>query len=522
MSNSAYTVSSVVAEICERAGLPFGKFDTTLLDGYVWGMQITNEQAAYEHLQTLADAYFFDISNRGGVVTFVPRGGEPVREISEDDLIGDSADEVTRKSPEEIVRVLNLNYYDLDGGIDTDKQTSDRSIDTRGEGEETVNSPLVLETDFAARQVAIAHKVMIEEQKGDLSITLPDSYLDLTPGDVVKFRDDRLRVDEVNIDVGKQQYKLVYDRKSAYQSQAFGIPPVPAPPPVSHVPGPTTIQFIDSHILSSGDDTQLGYYMAISGQSSAWRGAVVELSLDGGQSYIQSRTRTVSQIMGELITPLRSHKREIPDPVNTCQVQILTPNSMLENRTLAQMLNRQNRALIGNEIINFGEAEEVSPGVWEIGYFLRGRLGTEIPAEHPTGTRFVLLSRNYLEYIATDAYNIGQNLTFRATSIGSSTETTITETFTAQSQTERAPSQLRARRDDGNLIIEWFGVGNHGGRNAVLHSQYFTGYRVDVGGNITDTQSETLTVPDPGSPTTIRVHQINSITGPGPAAEITV
>lgn len=518
----AYTLSSVVAEICDRAGVPYDRFNTSLLDGYVWGMQITNESPAFEHIQKLAEAYFFDPVNHDGILDFVHRGGEPILIINEDDLIGDSADEITRKSPEETVRVLNLNYYDSAGGIDTDKQTSDRSIDTRGEGEESIDTDLVLETDFAARQVVIAHKVMIEEQRGDHNITLPNNYLKLTPADVVIFRNDRMRVDEANIGEGEQQYKLVYDRQSAYESPVVGIAPVPPPPPVSHVPGPTTIQFIDTHILASGDDTQLGYYMAISGERDAWRGAVVELSLDGGQTYIESRTRTAEQIMGELITPLPSHKRAYPDPVNTCQVQIDTTGVSLEAGTLAEMLNRQNRALIGNEIVNFGEADEISPGVWEISYFLRGRLGTEIPAQHPAGTRFVMLNRSLLEYIPTEAFNIGQQLTFRATSLGSDTQTTITETWTAQSQTERAPGQLRAHRHDGNLIIEWAGIGNHGGRNAVMHSQYFTGYRVDVGGSVTDTQDEILSVADPGSPTTIRVYQLNSFTGQGEAAEITV
>lgn len=518
----AYTLSSVVAEICDRAGLPFGKFDVTQLDGFVWGMQITNESPAYEHIQELARTYFFDPTNHDGILSFIHRGAEPLLTIPEDDLIGDSADETTRKSPEEVVQVLNLNYYDADGGIDTDKQTSDRSIDTRGEGEESIDSPLVLETDFAAQQVVIAHKVMIEEQRGELDITLPDSYLGLTPGDIVTFRNDRYRITEVKLDDGQQDYKLVFDRKSAYTSTITGVPPVPPPEPVSHVPGPTTIQFIDVHILSDGDDPQLGYYMAISGQSAAWRGATVQLSLDDGATYIDTRTSNVEAIMGELITPLASARREVPDQHNTCQVRIDTTGVQLEARTLAQMLNRQNRALIGDEIINFGDAVETSEGVWEIGYFLRGRLGSEIPAEHPAGTRFVMLTRNFLEYVPTEQFNLGQQLTFRAISTGSATETTITETFQGLSQRETAPGFLRARRDSGDIIIDWIGTGRLGGRGSVQMGQHFQGYRVDVNGTTTDTTNNTLTVSDPGGSVTISVVQLNSITGEGQVASVTI
>jgi len=517
----SYTLASVVAEICERAGLPFGKFDVTLLDGFVWGMQITNESPAFEHIQELAKAYFFDPTNHDGILSFIHRGAEPLLTISEDALIGDSADEVTRKSPEEIVRVLNLNYYDADGGIDTDKQTSDRSIDTRGEGEESIDTPLVLETSFAAQQVIIAHKVMIEEQRGEQDVTLPDNYLGLTPGDIVLFRNDRMRVTEVRIDDGQQQYKLVYDRKSAYSSNATGIAPVPPPDPVSHVPGPTTIQFIDAHILSDGDDPQLGYYMTIGGASEAWRGARVDVSIDGGQSYIDSRTRTTGAIMGELVTSLGTARQYVPDQINTVQVRIDTPGVSLEDRTLAEMLNRQNRALIGNEIVNFGSADEISPGVWEISYFLRGRLGSAVQT-HAPGTRFVMLARNFLEYIPTDLFNLGQPLTFRAISIGSDTETIITETFNGISQLETAPGYLRARRDGGNIIIDWIGTGRIGGRGSWQMGQHFTGYRVDVNGTTTDTSNNTLTVTDPGGSVTISVVQLNSFTGEGQPAEITI
>ncbi|MCO1337183.1 phage tail protein, partial [Microbulbifer sp. OS29] len=88
-------------------------------------------------------------------------------------------------------------YYDSEGGIDTCKQTSDRSIDTRGEGEKSIETPLVLETDQAAQIAVVMHKVMIEEQRGDCEITLPSNYIKLTPGNVVLFRGDRFRVDEV-------------------------------------------------------------------------------------------------------------------------------------------------------------------------------------------------------------------------------------------------------------------------------------------------------------------------------------
>lgn len=517
-----YTLAAAVAEICERAGLPFGKFNVTKLDGFIWGMQITNETPAFEHLNMLSEAYFFDAANVSGVLDFNHRGSDPVLTIHEEDLIGDSADEVKRKSPEEIVRVLHLNYYDIDGGSDTNKQTSDRSIDTRGEGEESIDMPLIFDKDFAARQVVVAHKVMIEEQRGETKIKLPDTYLELTPGDVVLFRGDRMRVDKVNIDDGEQEYELIYDRKSAYDSQALGVSPIPDPPPVSLSPGATILHFIDSHVLASPDDTSLGYYIAVSGGSSAWRGASVELSIDGGENYTQSQIATDSAIMGELLTALPSARRAVPDTQHSIQVRIDTVGVDLESRSLKELLNRQNRAIVGNEIISFSEVDEVSPGVWDIRYLLRGRLGSDIPTIHAAGTRFVLLDRNYLAYVPAEQYSINQSLSFRATTLGTANQSEQDVILEGLSHRERMPSYLRARRSGGNIIVSWIGNGRFGGRSAIRQSQYFTGYRVNVNGAMTETQNSDLTVPNIAGSVNIAVSQINSITGAGQEAQMTL
>lgn len=518
----SYPLTFAVAEICERAGISPANINASLLEGDVEGMQVTNEQEAFEWLLSLSEAFLFDPTSYDGVLHFEHRGGDSVKTIDPDDIIGDGLDEKVRKSPQTIPQVVNLNYYDVAGGVDTDKQTSDRSIDTRGEAQENITTDIVMTTDFAAQLVVKKHKIIIEEQKGDFKITLPDSYLELVTANIVDLYNERFRIQEVKIDDGTLDVSLIYDRKSAYTSNVLGIPPRPLPDPISTVPGETLIELIDTHILASGDDTQLGFYVGISGQKPAWRGATVEFSEDGGNTWIDSQQASTPAIMGVLLTGLGDHRAEVPDQYHSFQVEIKTPNLGLESATLAEMMNRKNRALIGNEIISFGNVSEVSPGVWEISYLLRGRLGTE-PVTHFVGERFVMLDRSFIEYYPTEKYNLNQQLTLRATSFNSNTQSTTTETFVGNSQKERKVGYLRARRiDAGQVVIEWIGTGRKGGKTAVEHGQYFTGYRVDVGGVVTDTQNESLTTSIPGSPTTIKVYQLNSFTGQGPAVEITI
>ena len=326
------------------------------------------------------------------------------------------------------------------GGLNTDKQHSERPEGTRAIGEQSIQTAVVLSADEAATIVAKAHGAMAEGQKGELKFSLPDNWIHLTESDPVfvqyEGRTVRAMIVEVMTDDGEQAYRLVRDRQSLYTMQVEGIPVAPITRPPSGVVGPTLIQFLDIGPLRDAHDV-LGYYVAVSGIYPAWQGATVELSLDGGANYIESATTRVDAVMGSLTTALGDHPQAFPDVANTCRIAVATPNALLEASTLAGMLNRANLAVIGDEVIAFADVDEVSEGVWEIGHMLRGRKGTD-PAAHAIGERFVLLDG--VAFIPADLPLLGQTLTFRATSFGTLPEdgTVLTVAFTGGTQRERS------------------------------------------------------------------------------------
>ncbi len=484
---------------------------------------ITNKNPCFTALRELAKVYFFDPSSQDGRLAFVPRGGPEVMTLDPGDVLEDvdEEEELKRKDSMSVPRVINLDYHDIDGGLSPDKQTSDRSLDNRSTGEMVVQTPVLLLTDDAKQLVVISHKVAVEEQRGEIHLSLPDSYLALTVGDVVEYRGDRLRIFEVELDAGFQNYKLSHDRVSAYVSDAEGIPPVKSAPPAATEPGLTRLEFIDSPILADQDDF-LGYYVAVSGSTTAWRGARIDLSRDGGANYTESEQTAYDTIMGDLLDPLPAHPVAYPDELNRFRVAIQTPYSALQSATFAEQLNRHNRAIVGDELIAFGDVTEVEPGVWELGYLLRGRRHTTVAA-HPAGTRFVLMDRNQLAFIPGERYDLDQTLTFRTTSLGSVESTVTSWVFTGQSQTEPAPTYLRAERDgNGNVAVSWQGVARLGGRTRLAMGAHFLGYRVVIGGVEYDTQQPSLIAGIPASLTLIRVHQRNNYTGLGPAAEVLI
>lgn len=526
----------VVKEIAERANLDVNKLGLDKMDWLqvVRGFTIGNAYSAAGSLQALSSVFFFDPCSAEGRVNFVPRGRDVENTILEGDML-DTGEPVedgdTRRSdPIGVPRVLHLNYFDVAGGLNTDKQRSERPEGTRAEGEQSLQTTVILSADEAASVVARMHGLMVEQQKGELNFALPDNWLRLTESDPVFVQVGgkmvRAIISKVSTDDGEQRYKAVRDRQSLYTTQVQGIPAAPVTRPPSSVAGPTLVEFLDIPIQRDSHDL-LGFYLAVSGILPAWPGAFVELSLDGGANYLEGQTTRIGSVVGELVTTLGDHPAAFPDTVNTCQVEIRTPNALLVATDLPGMMNRRNRAVIGSELVAFADPDEVSPGTWEIGHWLRGRKGSTTAA-HAIGERFVLLDTAM--FIPAELSWLGRDLTFRATTLGRPLDeaTVVTVTFTGQSQVERRPAYLSARRDGTDAVVSWQGVGRLGGGVHVAMGAYFAGFRVTLTDGTTtvtvDTTSRSLTADLSafGGPVTVRVQQRNSMTGLGPHIEVTI
>lgn len=541
-----YSLAGVVMEICIRAGLDPRHINVDELHELpVRGFGVISTYPAMSALQALSQIYFFDPSNYDGLLHFVTRGQDAILTVTEDDMLDDEQDieQSKRADPIQIPRVLHMNYQDIYGGIAPDKQTSERSGDRRATGETSLQTAVIMAANEAAMVVHINHKVMIENQKGELKFSLPDKYIRLVPASCFfvqwQGRTERVRVVKLDTFDGYQEYTCLRDRQSAYSLSNMniqGIPAAPQTPPPSSIVGPTLIAPLDIYLIRDADDNLgIGIYVAVSGVFPAWAGALVELSYDGGENYVDSGESRLSAIMGELLTPLGDHPPEFPDTHNTCSVRIDTPHADLLDATLTGMQNRQNFAAIGNyydgfELVNFGDVEETTEGEWTLGHFLRGRRGTDARA-HAAGERFVVLERGYISFQVGSVADIGRTLTFRATSFGTSTDlgTVVSVLFEGRTQIERAVGYLSARRlDASDVHVTWQGVGRLGGGASVAHGVRFAGYRVVFDDGVDeieiDTQNQEITqdISSLGSPVQIRVYQLNDLTGEGPAAEVTI
>jgi len=527
-------LSNVVADISARAQLSASEIDTSMLTGVVNGYVLGGFFSASSALDPLRAGHFFDAGEWDGKIRFVPRGGDPVAAITEDELVGDP-EETRRGQALEFPRKLHLQYQNAVAGYAPAKHTAERiSQDVRVTGEIGASTPEVMDSDEAARRASIMLKISWIESAGQVTFAIPDSYSWITTTDIitlaVRGKTTRLRVETAEVADGIMTLTCQRDRSSALSSNAIGTVITPPPPPASTNPGVTEWHWLNIPALADTHDV-LGSYFAAAGSSEGWAGAVLQRSTDGGATYSDTVVSS-DAVLGTLLDPLPAAPADFTDAQNVIRVSLVNPGDELESVTYEQMLSEQNAVAIGGpggwEIVQFQTAAEESPGIWQLSTLLRGRLNTT-PLAHAVGDGFVELAG--VNLVDNNVAHIGATLTHRGVGIGSSPEsaTVSAETYQpANTQREWAPEQVSAMLSGGMLSASWIARHRFGTSVYPVASINLMGYRVTIagaGGQIevdTMSTSASVDVSTLSAPLTVSVGAINRITGVGDLATVEV
>jgi hypothetical protein len=531
-------LSSIVSDLCARAGLAADEVDTADLTDVVRGYRVASEGGADSMIAPLMGSHFFDVGEWDGKLRFVKRGGALAFSIGADDLAERDGDAVTleRVQEAELLRRVTVGYIDpaADYAITTQKWER-RAGTVEAKGEATSEVPLVLSADEAAQVAEKKGKIAWSETEKALFSLPALKWARLTPTDVgTLYLPDgdtmRIRVASREEDSGALLVEASRDRQAAYTGTATGTPPIP--PSIIDPPliGPTLLAVMDLPVLRDVDD-KLGVYVAVAGLLGGWRGATLEISTDAGVSYTEVAELTRSATMGTTTTALTAWtSSEYPSP-QSLTVKLPAAPESVDYATLLRYANRAAVQLSNGqwEVLQYQTVVSNGSGSYTLSGLLRGRYNTT-PGAIAAGARFVLLD-DTVTFIELEGYLLGQSVLVRAVPLGVDPDTITGTAFSVvnpKSQTEWPVHRVRSTRDAGDLFIEWIGRARLGTDDTPRHSQYFGGYRVTITDGTTtkhfDTQAQAYVyasadqVADFGSDTfdaTITVAPINLLTGVG-------
>lgn len=454
-------LSEVVANLSQRAGLTPDDYDvsqlTDLVDGYAIARQ-TNIRAAISELQ---QAYFFDAVESDNVIKFVKRGAPHCVVIPTEDLAahneGDSLPDLlttVRQQEVELPNTLNVVYLNIDAYYQNGTQQSRRLVGSSGEAA-SIEIPVVL-SDSKAKQIADVLLFGLWTARTMHKFQTSNKYAKYEPTDVIKIDNKLLRIIKKDEAAGLIKWEAVAEQSEVYVQPTTGVA---GTTPVQTIPIilATVARFLDIPLLRDVDDS-MGFYYAATSPRDDWSGTVVYKSPDEGVSYEAIFEDTNMAVAGQTLTTLMPFDGgNIFDELNYVDIEVI--NGELASVSELAVLNSSNAAMIGNEIIQFKNAELLSENVYRLSGFLRGRRGTEwcIP-NHGVGEKFVLLTPISLRRVPSISSEINQMVYYKSVTIGNNLSDTNSQIFRNSAVCLRpySPVQLGGGRNAaGDLTITW-------------------------------------------------------------------
>lgn len=217
---------------------------------------------------------------------------------------------------------------------------------------------------------------------------------------------------------------------------------------------PTLLAAFELPWDGTGANDRRQIFAAPSSTGAGWSGAILYAEHNGGLETLGGSGNRRS-ISGTITTDLSPASCAIASRETTLDIQLHSAAFALDTRTMEDLARGANRALIGEEVVQFASATPLGNGRWRLAGLLRGRGGTEHLARSgsPVGARFVLLDDRP---VGLDADIVGTSATIAA--IGIADETPAIAQISGLQSTLRplAPVHPRAlARDDGSLLLCW-------------------------------------------------------------------
>lgn len=518
------TVGSIVARICKRSGLAESDYDVSQLTDLIDGYSVSTFSDGIGMISPLMQAFFFDAAEWDDKVRFVKRGAAIAISIGPEWLVARDGDaiEETQVQEVELLQRVTVTTIDPAAGFKPNPQTAQRrSSKVQALGEQNIPLPIVCSADQTAQMAEKRIKVAWSELRR-FELALPYTLPQIVPTTVIALTDRQGRVHRINVreigdEAGIRDVKASLERQTAYTSSAVGQPLPPPANVAAGLIGPTLLEVFNMPVTRDTDD-ECGLLIAAAGRLSGWDGAEIEMSTDGGASWYDAAEVTESAVLGFSASAL------LPEAAGTLSAQTLDVYLLEAPEPVAYetLLNYSNRAILGDEIIQYQTVTDLGGNVYRLGGLVRGTYNTGAPM-HNAGERFVLLDGQVF-FLQLPRDLIGTVLKFRAVSNGTDPDAAPITSFTftpCVSQTEWPVHSLTATRDGSdNVAVSWVGRARIGAETMPQHSKYFGGYRVSFSDGFTaDTTEQTYTRAATPAAVTITVAPLNTITGAGPTIE---
>lgn len=469
------TLASIVSDLCTRKtfgydpalaepGLTQDDLDVSDLLETVQGYRVDRVMTRRQAIEPLMRYGYFDCVD-GAVLKFPTRGKAVVAALDEDTLAAHEAGsavpplvEPTNVEDVELPRFIGVRYPMPHADYQVGMQGQPRA--TRPNSDiQYLDMPIAMSDAKAAQISEVLQSVALTERER-YTFSVSPRWLALEAADnvTIPLSGETQRVMLTSVTggfPGPLKCEAVRSDPSDYLSTAAGVASNIAGQQLG-IAGLTVYALIDGPAFDERQDDP-GFYVAAYGTGTRWRGASLYESVDDGDNYTRILSVSGASTMGVIESALPVGPHHIWDEANTLTVTLGA--GTLESRTEAAVLAGANAAFVGAdgrwELIQFRTATLVSPGVYTLSGFLRGRRGTEWAiGESVAGDTFVLCTT--LQRVPKGSSAIGATRLYKMVTSRTLLENSAAEAFSTDGVALEcyAPAQITASRDvSGNITF---------------------------------------------------------------------
>ena len=371
--------------------------------------------------------------------------------------------ETRRAAAGQVPDAVSIGYYDPARDYQAGLQRASHRGDGGGGAErraERVALPAAIDAGAAKAMASarLAHHWRTRERR---TVTLPWSEIGIGVGRLVRFAADGAAGKTWLVTGWSFEKMAVKLELVAHAGAGVALLPAVAGRAAAAndvVHGATVLRLIDAPPLSDASEAGPRLLVAAAGTAPGWRSAMLELSSDGGASWTAAGTTAPGAVMGTTLGVLGPGESTLFDLRNAVEVELLHDGMWLESRDDDALVAGDNLAMIGDELIQFGDAVATGPRRFRLSRLLRGRRGSEWAAgTHVAGEAFTLIEAEALVALDLPLARVGGVAEVAARGIGDADGPVVASRLIGV-EAVRPPSPVHLsaeRRADGAVEIAW-------------------------------------------------------------------
>ena len=366
------------------------------------------------------------------------------------------APSVKQRAPIEMVAAqLSVRHHDAARDYQIGVQTARRP--GPGARSEEIDLPAMVSADEARRladrkmRAALRRRTTIRRSAGWAA-------LELAVGDVVTLSDEpgRWLVEACDWDDMAVRLSLRAFEAGTRALGASGESGVVVSQP-DRVQGATSLALIEL----PGDGASVAVaplvYAAATGADAGWRRAALfryRPELESAEALGVTAARAVLGIADTVLADGAAWRMDLRSSV---EVVLDHAGDALVSLADDLLIDGANLCQIGDELLQFGQAEPVGAGRYRLSRLIRGRLGTEWAcAAHGAGERFALIDAARLLPLSVAPADVGTTFTLRAVGSGDAVPAEVTHMIHGRAMMPPSPVHGRIERSGaGDRTISW-------------------------------------------------------------------